>query len=99
MMVTHLGEIFQLTNSRLEAIGTNRRLRSLTSEIIPDADTVTYTYKIREALPGRTSHSDAITSRYGVTLEQMLSALAARGLPVSPDNPAWNGLKGGFTHE
>lgn len=92
MMVTHYNEIYTLSLERFAAEGLDKKIKSYVMTIDQSGDAVTYTYKLRQSPPGRSSHAYAVISKLGVTLEAMLAAMSGAGLDMRPDDPAWNRL-------
>lgn len=92
MMVTHYNEIYSLSLERFAPEGLDTKIKSYVMTIQQSGEEVTYTYKLQESPPGRSSHAYAVISKLGVTLDAMLESMTQAGLDMRTGDPAWQHL-------
>lgn len=87
MMVTHYNEIYSLCQDRLK--GSGGRLTSYVMEVELNGGDIAYTYRVKQAPPGQSSHAQAVVSKLGVTLPDMLEKMMQKGIDINAAHAGW----------
>ncbi len=93
ILVTHFNHIWSDLRAAFEAVGRGDRLQSLVMTARETPEGLRYLYRLEEAPPPPSSHARAVVAEKGVRLEDMVAALAGRGLDMRPGDPGWERVR------